>query len=71
MHYLEEIALATRRRHTRRELREIFRLRTMRDVPADANLREYVSRWYAQQQGINDGMKSPPFWCGIVGIKQS
>ncbi len=66
--YISEIRLAVARRHTRQELRSIFIRGTGHEVPVDANLRQYVSKWHAHQQAINAGATPSAFWKKAVGL---
>ncbi len=66
--YIAEVENAMRKRHTRNELRALFRLGTGRAVPPGANLRRFVAKWHAHQQAINGGAVTSLFWRRAVGV---
>lgn len=66
--YIEEIRLAVCVRHTRKELAIIFLRGTGKLIPRGVNLRDYVSRWHAHQQVINNGASPSRFWKTINGL---
>jgi hypothetical protein len=60
--YLEEIRKTTRGRNTRKELRKYYFLHTGKEVPKDANIRDFVSKYHSHQQAINGGLQPSKFW---------
>lgn len=73
MNYIEQIyrRMQSRTYHTRAELRLILFKGTGREVPKDVNLRQFVARWHADQQVINNGGPKTKLWLRANGLEHN
>lgn len=69
--YCREIERNVRKNLTRKELKYLAVTRHGLKIPKNVNLRNYVSRFHAEQQYINGGGIPSQFWINAIKYNEN